>query len=131
MSRLWKSKKNKSPVDKCGFCHQVIAKDKTHSGVYYSVEHTAEEEGGKIHKVLCLRMAFGFELCSSGVSLPCLTSSNTPRERQRGTLRKAAKLLVTAVSPRLSSRASVASVLILPCYENMIVRAGSPARLDT
>lgn len=53
MSRLWGGKKGKGPKkgDTCGFCRQVIAKDKTHSGVFYSVPASEEEEGGSIHSV--------------------------------------------------------------------------------
>lgn len=48
MSRLHNLLRKKKKPDKCGFCHAVIAKDETHSGVFYTVP---EEEGGTIHQV--------------------------------------------------------------------------------
>lgn len=46
---LLKKKKKKS--DKCGFCHIAIAKDETHSGVFYTVPPSPDaEEGGTIHQ---------------------------------------------------------------------------------
>ncbi|CAB1111731.1 unnamed protein product [Ectocarpus sp. CCAP 1310/34] len=47
MSRLHNLLRKKKKPDKCGFCHAVIAKDETHSGVFYTVP---EEEGGTIHQ---------------------------------------------------------------------------------
>lgn len=57
MSRLHNLLRKKKKPDKCGFCHAVIAKDETHSGVFYTVP---EEEGGTIHQVTgyrCLRQS--------------------------------------------------------------------------
>lgn len=51
MSRLWGGKKAKPKGDKCSFCHQIIAKDKTHSGMFYSVAASEDDEGGTIHSV--------------------------------------------------------------------------------
>lgn len=61
MSRLHSLlKKKKKKPDKCGFCHAVIAKDETHSGVFYTVPVDGEgsashDEGGTsnstIHQV--------------------------------------------------------------------------------
>lgn len=48
MSRLHSLLRKKKKPDKCGFCHAVIGKDETHSGVFYKVP---EEEGGTIHQV--------------------------------------------------------------------------------
>lgn len=51
MSRLWGGKKAKPKGDKCSFCQQIIAKDKTHSGMFYSVAASDDDEGGTIHSV--------------------------------------------------------------------------------
>lgn len=51
MSRLWGGKKAKPKGDKCSFCHHIIAKDKTHSGMFYTVAASDDDEGGPIHSV--------------------------------------------------------------------------------
>lgn len=73
MSRLWGGKKNKTKQvrDTCGFCRQVIAKDKTHSGVFYSVAASGDEEGGTIHAVRLSML-----LTSSARAPPRLVSIN-------------------------------------------------------
>ncbi|CAM9933111.1 unnamed protein product, partial [Scytosiphon promiscuus] len=47
MSRLHSLLRKKKKPEKCGFCHAVIGKDETHSGVFYKVP---EDEGGTIHQ---------------------------------------------------------------------------------
>jgi len=50
MSRLHSLLRKKKKPDKCGFCHIVIVKDDTHSGVFYRVD-SEEGESGTIHQV--------------------------------------------------------------------------------
>ncbi len=52
MSRLHGLLKKKKKPAKCGFCHIVIVKDDTHSGVFYKVDAEEQQgESGTIHQV--------------------------------------------------------------------------------
>lgn len=51
MSRLHSLLRKKKKPNKCGFCHIVIVKDDTHSGVFYKVDPEEEGESGTIHQV--------------------------------------------------------------------------------
>lgn len=76
MSRLWGSKKGKVKGEMCGFCRVIIVKDKTHSGMFYSVTASAREEGGKIHTVSipCGRIGFRKRWCSACLQLDPLST---------------------------------------------------------
>lgn len=52
MSRFFgKKDKSKLKGDPCGFCRVIIAKDDRHSGKFYSVAPSGDDEGGMFHTV--------------------------------------------------------------------------------